>query len=462
MTRQAQAIILASGDGQRFGGSIPKQFLKIAGRTVLEHTIERFERNQYVSSIILVVNPAYYEFVREMLLKSSYGKVTRLLKGGRTRQESSRIGLDACSEEPGYVLTHDAVRPFVSDHLITAVLDALEDHDAVDVAIPSADTIIQTDDDGLIEAIPERRHLRRGQTPQGFKLDLIRKAYELYERDPTENVTDDCGLIVRYGLGKVFVVEGEERNIKITYPEDVYLADKLFQINAVSIIDVASRGGDALRGKRVVVFGASRGIGRELARRAAELGARVTGFSRSTGVDVARAEQVEEALKRASESEGGIDFVVNTAGVLNAARLESLLPEEITNQIETNYVGSINVTRASLPYLRETRGGIVLFTSSSYTRGRAMLSVYSSTKAAIVNFVQAMAEELYEDGVRICAVNPERTKTRLRTENFGQEPEGTLLSPEVVADAVVDVMLSDVTGQVIDVKAGAEGKPGST
>lgn len=357
------------------------------------------------------------------------------------------------------MLTHDAVRPFVSDHLITSVLDALENHDAVDVAIPSADTIVRIDDDDLIAEMPVRRYLRRGQTPQGFKLDLLREAYERYADDPAENVTDDCGLIVKYGLAKVYVVEGEERNIKITYPEDVYLADKLFQINATSLVDVSGPGRDALRGKRVVVFGSSRGIGEELVKVAGGLGARVSGFSRSNGVDVADPEQVADALRRVHEQEGRIDFVVNTAGVLKTARLAALSQADIDEQIETNYLGAINVTRAAVPYLKQTKGGIVQFTSSSYTRGRAMLSVYSSTKAAIVNFVQAMAEELFEDGIRICAINPERTNTPLRTENFGYEPEETLLSPAAVAEAVIDVMLSDITGQVIDVKAAAVARP---
>lgn len=455
-------IVLASGDGQRFGGSTPKQFLKIAGRTILEHTIERFERNRFVESIIVVTNPSYYEFARELLLKARFDKVKKLLKGGSSRQESSYIGLCACAEEPDYVLTHDAVRPFVSDHLITAVVTALEEYDAVDVAIPSADTIIEIDDKGLISGIPPRQFLRRGQTPQGFKLSLLRKAYELYRQEPVAGVTDDCGLIVKYGLADVYVVEGEERNIKVTYPEDVYLADKLFQINASSAVDLVGDDRASLRGKRIVVFGSSRGIGEEFARMAAELGASVTGLSRACDVDVGDYEQVSEALRRVREKEGGIDFVVNTAGVLAAARLEALSQEEITRQIETNYTGAINVTRAALPYLRETKGGIVLFTSSSYTRGRALLSIYSSTKAAIVNFVQAMAEELWEDGIRICAVNPERTNTPMRTENFGIEPEGTLLSPTTVASAVVDLLLSDITGQVIDVKASPVAGPASS
>lgn len=117
-----------------------------------------------------------------------------------------------------------------------------------------------------------------------------------------------------------------------------------------------------------------------------------------------------------------------------------------------NYMGAIHVCRAGVPYLLKTHGKILLFTSSSYTRGRALYSIYSSTKAAIVNLVQALAEELYFDGVQINCINPERTATPMRFNAFGKEPENSLLDPYTVAHACLDALLSDVTGQVIDVK----------
>jgi 2-C-methyl-D-erythritol 4-phosphate cytidylyltransferase len=124
----------------------------------------------------------------------------------------------------------------------------------------------------------------------------------------------------------------------------------------------------------------------------------------------------------------------------------------IEQMIMTNYLGSVNVTKAAIPYLKETKGCILLFTSSSYTRGRAMYSIYSSSKAAIVNFAQAMSEELYDDEIRINVINPERTDTPMRRRNFGVEPHESLLESRVVAEETLKTVISDITGQVVDVR----------
>lgn len=106
----------------------------------------------------------------------------------------------------------------------------------------------------------------------------------------------------------------------------------------------------------------------------------------------------------------------------------------------------------SLEYLKRSQGQLLFFTSSSYTRGRAFYSIYSSAKAAVVNFVQAVAQEWDAWGIRVNCINPERTKTPMRVQNFGNEPADTLLSPEKVAEASLQTLVSDFTGQVIDVK----------
>ncbi len=110
------------------------------------------------------------------------------------------------------------------------------------------------------------------------------------------------------------------------------------------------------------------------------------------------------------------------------------------------------MVKAALPYLKESRGSIALFTSSSYTRGRALFSIYSSTKAAVVNLVQGIAEELHQNKVRINAINPERTNTPMRRENFGVEPENTLLTAEKVAQATLDTLMAEFSGMVVDVR----------
>lgn len=179
------AIILAGGAGNRFGTSIPKQFVKIAGKTVIEHTIEIFEGSDIIHEIIIVVHQNYLDKLEDIVLKNNYSKVTKLMVGGQSRQESSYIGLTGCDARCQRVLIHDAVRPILSEQIVQNCVKALDKHDAVDVAIPTADTIIEVNNEGILTDIPKRSNLRRGQTPQAFNIKIIREAHRLagYDND---------------------------------------------------------------------------------------------------------------------------------------------------------------------------------------------------------------------------------------------------------------------------------------
>ena len=440
-------IILASGKGIRYRNDVPKQFVKIAGKTVLEHTIEIFDKCAEINSIIVVITPEYRQKAELIIKNNNYKKNIELLDGGETRKESSYIGISSINDVEANVVIHDCARPFLSQEIIRNCINALEKYGAVDVAIPSADTIIEVKND-VIENIPERKFLMRGQTPQCFKLSIIKKAHELAKND--NNFTDDCGLIVKYGLCKVYVVEGEQENIKITYPSDIYLADRIFQIKNANLPDMSNL--KELKGKTIVVFGGTSGIGESVVLLAQANGAKTYALSRRTGCDVSSLDQIEKELYKIFQENGAIDYVVNTAGILNKGNLEEQSSDNIKQEIDINYLGSINVTKASIPYLNKSKGAIILFTSSSYTRGRANYSIYSSTKSAIVNFVQAVSEELIEKNIRINAINPERTATPMRYRAFGNEPQESLLDAQKVAELSLKVLLSELTGEVIDVR----------
>ena len=440
-------IILASGTGSRYNSDIPKQFIKIAGKTVLEHTIEVFENAVDIDEIILVITPDYRHVAENLLLKNNYKKVTKLLNGGETRKDSSYIAITSINDDEANVLIHDCARPFLSQRIIKDCVKALETYQAVDVASPSADTIIKVKD-GVIDSIPNRSELKRGQTPQCFKLSLIKKAHEMSAGD--NNFTDDCGLVNKYNLADVYVVDGEGENIKITYPEDIFMADRLFQIRSMEYPNEQSL--EDIKDKVVVIFGGTSGIGECIANLADEYGAKVYAASTRTGCDITSYDSVCNFLEKVYLETGKIDYVINSAGVLRMGKLLDRDIDDIKMDININYVGSINVAKASIPYLQKTKGGIQLFASSSYTRGRSLYSTYSSTKAGIVNLAQALAEELASDKIRINVINPERTATPMRFKAFGQEPEGSLLQPEAVAEASLKTLLSNLTGQVIDVR----------
>lgn len=444
------AIVLASGSGSRFRSETPKQFLKLAGKTVLEHTLDVFEQHVRVDEIIVVVAAEQRMMVEEIVTRAGYRKITKIVNGGTTRQASSAAGIGAVSDDDAKVLVHDAVRPLLDAATVDRCLDALDQFDAVDTGVPSPDTIIRVDSENCIGDIPDRALLRLGQTPQGFRAWLLRRAHMLAGKDPGLRVTDDCGLILHYRLGTVRVVVGDVNNIKITYPSDIYLADRLFQLRARPMTTHAID--NHLRGKVLVVFGASRGIGECIAAMATGYGALVTATSRAAGVDITNVGAVRQILAEAVRAHGRIDMVVNTAGVLRTGLLAGQDYAAIDEQIAINLRGSVVVAREAFEAMRETGGSIALFSSSSYTRGRARSAVYSATKAAVVNLMQGLAQEYLPFGVRINAINPARTATPMRTENFGNEPVTELLDAETVAAATLGALLSDATGEVIDVR----------
>lgn len=450
------AVILAGGSGTRLGNDIPKQFLKVAGKQVIEHTIDVFEKCDLIDEICIVSRPDYITDIETLKVHNHYGKVKKILHGGKERYESSLAAINAYADDSYNLLFHDAVRPLVNHRIISDCIEALKHYNAVDVATSTTDTIISVNEQNCIDFIPNRRHLRNGQTPQCFKLGTIRRAYQLALADPEFVTTDDCGTVRKYLPEEpIFVVQGENFNMKLTYIEDIFLLDKLFQLRTLQGTQetLTREAVSGLKSKVIVVFGGSYGIGGEIVTLANKYGAHIYSFSRSlTNTDVSNIYSVRAALKEVADKEGRIDAVINTAGILVKDALADMNEEQITTSINVNLLGVINVTREAFRYLQQTKGSLLFYTSSSYTRGRMMYSLYSATKAAIVNFVQAIAEEWTPFGIRINCINPERTKTPMRIQNFGNEPENTLLPPQDVAIASINTLFSSATGEVIDVR----------
>lgn len=450
------AIVLAGGSGSRLGNDIPKQFLKVAGKQVIEHTIDVFDNCALIDEICVVSKPEYVTDVKDLVVKNRYKKVKKILNGGKERYESSLAAINAYTDDNANLLFHDAVRPLVNERIIRDCIEALKHYNAVDVAAKTTDTIISVDANECIDFIPNRAFLRNGQTPQCFKRGTIRRAYELALADPDFVTTDDCGTVRRYLPDEpIFVVAGENSNMKLTYVEDLFLLDKLFQLRTQSGEQkyLSPESLQGLKEKVIVVFGGSYGIGGEIVAIGQQHGARIYSFSRSqNSCDVSNVDDVRRALCEVSAKEGRIDVVINTAGVLVREALTSMSQEAISSSLNVNLLGVINVAREAFPYLRDTRGSLLFYTSSSYTRGRMLYSLYSATKAAIVNFVQAIAEEWNIFDIRVNCINPERTKTPMRVQNFGNEPEGSLLPAEDVAIASLNTVFSSATGEVIDVR----------
>ena len=455
--RRNVAVILAGGVGTRVGIEIPKQLLKVAGRPVLAHTIEVFEGLPTIDEIVVMMADGYVDHAQQIVAESGFKKVTAVLPGGETRNDSTLAAIRWLGNDECNVLFHDAVRPLVSSRIINDLISALERFAAVDTVIPSADTIISIDPctDTIADVLP-RHLLRRGQTPQAFRLSTIRAAYAVAAEDPDFVATDDCTVVLRYLPDvPVGVINGDDQNMKITEPIDVFIADKLFQLrsNERPRPRTPDQYAALLAGKGLVVFGGSSGIGADIADLARRYGANVAVYSRTTtGTHVERQDDIRDARTDAVNRLGRVDFVINTAGVLPRGELAQASSEQIRHATDVNYLAPIFIAQEFHPLLKATGGSLLLFTSSSYTRGRASYSLYSSAKAAVVNLTQALADEWSPDEVRVNCINPERTGTPMRTAAFGAEPPGTLLDSKDVACVAIDVVLSDYNGHTVDVR----------
>jgi len=209
------AVLVAAGDGRRLGRDVPKAFVQVAGRTLLEHAAERFVDHPAVRDVVVVAPAALVESAQD-LVKAA------VVPGGRTRQESVARGLAATAEDVDLVLVHDVARAFVPAEVIDRVVAALSaGADAVIPVLPVVDTIKQVDDGNAVVDTLRREQLRIVQTPQGFRRDVLVRAHG----EPGDgDAPDDAALVEAMGV-RVVVVDGSDESFKVTRPRDLTLAE---------------------------------------------------------------------------------------------------------------------------------------------------------------------------------------------------------------------------------------------
>lgn len=220
------AIIPAGGSGKRMKGKLSKQYLLLEGVPVLVHTLRIFQNSPAIDEIFLIVPENDIEFARAHIVeKYGISKVSRLLKGGRERQDSVRQGVNVLESKHGIVIIHDGVRPFITEDILYAVVAEAAEGRAVTVGVPVKDTVKSVDGKGRVRETLDRESLWLIQTPQGFTRDVIRKAYDDAYNDNYYG-TDDASLVERIGVN-VKVIHGSYDNIKITTKDDIVLAEIL-------------------------------------------------------------------------------------------------------------------------------------------------------------------------------------------------------------------------------------------
>lgn len=217
------AVIVAAGSASRMGG-IDKVMAELGGEPVIQRTVRAFQKSDAVSEIVIVTRENLIMPITELC--RDFSKVNAVVKGGGSRQESVQLGLNAVSRKTKLVAVHDGARPLVSWQLIDRVIRAANTYGAAAPAIPVKDTI-KTVQGGVVLNTPDRSRLRAVQTPQVFDYDLLRGALKKAYQDGAE-ITDDCSAVERLDM-TVKIVEGEERNLKVTTPMDLKIAEMLLE-----------------------------------------------------------------------------------------------------------------------------------------------------------------------------------------------------------------------------------------
>ncbi len=233
---KTSAILLAAGSGRRMGGSVKKQFMLLKDKPLLYYPMKVFEES-FIDEIIVVCSPDDESFIRDEII-SAYGlkKVVKMVPGGKERYDSVLCGLNAI-DECDYVFIHDGARPFADEEILKRAYETVEKYGTAIVSMPVKDTIKVVDDNGFTLDTPDRSHVWLMQTPQVFGYREILEAYERMDsymkknaNDSSNlNITDDAMVMEHFGSLQVHVSEGSYRNIKITTPEDMIVAQALLK-----------------------------------------------------------------------------------------------------------------------------------------------------------------------------------------------------------------------------------------
>ena len=226
-----QLVVPAAGRGLRLGSSAPKALVSLAGKPMLVHTLLRFSGLGLASPVLVAAPPGSEDEFRSALAAHGLAEMAHVIAGGAERQDSVRIALEALSPETELVLIHDAARPFVPGEAIRASIRAAKTHGAATVAIRAVDTILEAEDGDFLRSTPDRAHLWACQTPQTFRVEVIRDAHRrAIERGLS--ATDDATL-VRVCGGRVKLIEGSPENFKVTTPYDLRLAEWMLREDAL-------------------------------------------------------------------------------------------------------------------------------------------------------------------------------------------------------------------------------------
>ena len=233
MANRVYGVILAGGIGTRMGNiEKPKQFMEIGGKPIIIHTIEKFVMNAKFCEILVLSPKQWIKHTEDLVRKYiSIDERIKVIEGGATRNDTIMNAIAYIEQKNDLddntiIVTHDSVRPFVTHSILEENIKYAEEYGACDTVVPATDTIVESMDHQFISSIPPRTNMYQGQTPQSFKAKHLKEIFDSLSDEEKAILTDACKILVLKGE-KVHLVEGEESNIKITYPHDMRVAEAL-------------------------------------------------------------------------------------------------------------------------------------------------------------------------------------------------------------------------------------------
>tara|TARA_B110000908_G_C10263329_1_gene461112 strand:+ start:1716 stop:3023 length:1308 start_codon:yes stop_codon:yes gene_type:complete len=422
-------IILGGGIGSRFGSTIPKQYITIDGKKIIDITIESFLslRDKYNVEIIVVSHPS-----RE----GSYPGV-KFVNGSNTRFSSFLNGYHAINPTTKKILVHDAVRPLISRDIISKLIDTLDIYDAaIPIIKPYSSTIINMD--GVIKNI-DRDIINMTQTPEAFTKTTFDRLYDVEASNSNTRTSIFSLFVDNQDRCKIKLIPGSEDNIKITTKSDLDFVIHLLERKELPLAKLGT-----LKAKNALVLGGTGGIGFAITGALIDYGAKVT----VTGSEL----QIEKEDSLKHHEENTYDIIVHSIGILAYKGKTIIKDFDETSLDEFKYSMDVMLTSAyktaKLAIKTMKKGGHLLFIgSSSAYKGREQFALYSTPKSALNTFVESIATEFYKKyNIKVNIINPSITDTRMVKYLSTYAQNKDKLPTDVVAKKALCYLTSDTYG----------------
>jgi len=411
---KVSGIILAGGVGSRFGAKLPKQYMSLNGKIVIQYIIDAFIESNLFNEIIVVMDEKYKHLIK--------GDV-KIAPLGKNRKESVMNGLSICSNND-YVVFHDSVRPFIKAADLSQYIEHLNSYDAVVTYEPITDALFHA----------PRDDYRLIQTPEAFKLPLL--------KEKIQNSKNFIGIYESVYPCSIKFIKLTHPNLKITYSNDLYIAEQLMKYESV-----IKRESDVY-GKNILILGGTGGIGQALTDLLIESGAKVDSLG-SKDIDLS----TDELLFPYDLKNKKWDSIIHCAGAYCNDK-EGLL---------NNYDRIMNVNLRSAIYLLENadkhinpNGSLILIGSTAAGKGRKGIALYSASKSALNTVVEGMVEPLQEKQIRVHVICPAKVATNLQKHINPNANLSEMIQPESIARIIAGYIDLPQTGHIVYVKVGQE------